>query len=162
MAKDKKTTSSSRLKKLKLSKDVRNSSNLRWSSSRLAHQFNFSNTVDDPIKIEEVEDPSEDSKQGSVYGEEASSKDNSQDTSIAPGETEMVEGSLDERTTTIRECQYKHTSWLTLSPVSFSPSSFSCIFLFPCLMLSILQVSPRSTFQIDVDKDFSLDLSLLY
>ena len=76
MAKKKKTTSSSRPKKPKLSEDVRNSSNLRWSSCRLAYQFDFSNTVDDPIEIEEVED-SKDSEQGSACGEETSSEDNS-------------------------------------------------------------------------------------
>ena len=90
MAKEKKTISSSRPKKPKLSKDVKNSSNLRRLSRRPAHQFDFSNTIDDPIEIEEVEDPSEDSEQGSAYEEEASSEDNSQDTRSAPGETEMA------------------------------------------------------------------------
>ena len=34
-----------------------------------------------------MEDPFEDIKQGSAYGEETSSEDNSQDTSSAPDET---------------------------------------------------------------------------
>ena len=97
MAEEKKTTSSSRPKKLKLSKDVRNSSNLRRSSRKLAHQFDFSNTVDHPIEIKEVEDSSEDREQGwSAYGVEASSEDDSQDTSSAPDKIETAEG-LDER-----------------------------------------------------------------
>ena len=77
MANEKKTTSNSQPKNPNLSEDVRNSSNLRWSSRKLAHQFDLSNTVDDPIEIEEVEDPSEDNEQGSTYGEEALSEDNS-------------------------------------------------------------------------------------
>ena len=66
MAKEKKTTSNSQPKKPNLFEDVRNSSNLQWSSLRPAHQFDFSNTIDDEIK--EVEDPSKDSEQGSAYG----------------------------------------------------------------------------------------------
>ena len=53
--------------------DVRNFSNLRQSSRKLAHQFDFSNIVDDPIEVKEVEDPSQDNEQGSAYGAEASS-----------------------------------------------------------------------------------------
>ena len=45
--------------------------------AQTTHQFNFSNTIDDPIEIEEVEDLYEDSEQGSAYGEEASSENNS-------------------------------------------------------------------------------------
>ena len=82
---------------------MRNSSNLRRLSRRPAHQFDFSNTVDDPIEIEEVKYPFEDSEEGSACGEEASSEDNSQDTSSALDKTETVEGSLDERATTVRE-----------------------------------------------------------
>ena len=77
MTKEKKTTSSGRPKKPKLSEDVRNFSNLRRSSRRPTHQFDFSNTVNDPIEIEEVEDHSEDSEQGSTCGDETSSEDNS-------------------------------------------------------------------------------------
>ena len=77
---------------------MRNSSNLRRSLRRLGHQFDFSNTVDDPI---EIEDPSEDSEQGSACGEETSSEDNSQDISSALVETEMTEGSLDEWAATV-------------------------------------------------------------
>ena len=103
MAMEKKTTPSSRLKKPKLYEDVRNSSNLRQLSRKPAHQFDFTNIFDDPIEIEEVEDPSENSKQGSACGEEASSQDNLQDTSSAPSETEteIAEGSLDERATIV-------------------------------------------------------------
>ena len=77
---------------------------------RPTHQFEFSNTVDDPIEIKEVEDPSEDSKQGSACGEETSSEDDSQDTSSAPDETKTAEGSLDEMATIVGEGQYEHTS----------------------------------------------------
>ena len=77
MAEEKKTTSNSWPKKPKLYVDVRISSNLQWLSCRLAHQFDFSNTIDDPIEIEEVEDPSKDSEQGLAYGVETSSKDDS-------------------------------------------------------------------------------------
>ena len=135
MAKEKKTTSSNRPKKPKLSEEVRNSSNLWRSLRRLAHHFDFSNTIDDPIEIEEVEDPFEDSEQGLACGEETSSEDNSHDTSSAPNETEMIEGSLDERAATIGEGQYEHTSRPTPSPIRSSPSSFSYIFLFFALRL---------------------------
>ena len=99
MAKEKKTISISRPKKLKLFEEVRNSSNLWRSSCRPVYQFDFSNIVDVPI---EMKDSSEDSEQGSTCGEETLSEDNSQDTSSAPDETETTEGSLDERATTIR------------------------------------------------------------
>ena len=82
---------------------MRNSSNLRWLYRRPAHQFDFSNTVDDPIEIEQVEDPSEDSVQGSAYGVEASSEDDSQDISSVPDEIETTEDSLDERATIVEE-----------------------------------------------------------
>ena len=72
IAKEKKPTSSSWPKKPKLYEDVRSSSNLQPSSCRPSHQFDFSNIVDDPIEIEEVEDPPEDNEQGSVCGEETS------------------------------------------------------------------------------------------
>ena len=65
---------------------------------RLGHRFDFSNIVDDPI---EIEDPSEDSEQGSDCGEETLSEDNSQDISSALVETEITEGSLDEWAATI-------------------------------------------------------------
>ena len=78
-----------------------------------------------------TKDPSEDSEQGLAYGEEASSKDDSQDTSSAPDETEITKGSLEERASTIGEGQYEHTSQPNPSPVCSSPSSFSYIFSFP-------------------------------
>ena len=71
---------------------MRTSSNLRRLSRKPAHQFDFSNIVDDPIEIEEVKDPFEDSTQGLACGEENSSEDNSQDTRSAPGEIETIEG----------------------------------------------------------------------
>ena len=117
--------------------NVRNSSNLRRSSRRPTHQFDFSNIVDDPIEIEKVGDPSEDSEKGSACGEKASSEDNSQDTSNAPDETKTTEGSLHERATTIGEGQYEHTSWPTPSPACYSPSFFS-VFFFLGLVFSIL------------------------
>ena len=101
MAKEKKTISNSQPKKPKFSEDVKNFSNLRQSLRRPTNQFDFSNTVDDPIKIEEVEDPYEESEQGSACGEETSSEDSSHDTSSAPNETETAKGSLDERATTV-------------------------------------------------------------
>ena len=103
MAKEKKTISNSRPKKPKFYKDVKNFSNLRRSSRIPSHQFDFSNTVDDPIEIEEVEDPSEESEKGLACGEETSSEYSSQDTSNALNETETIEGSLDERVTTVGE-----------------------------------------------------------
>ena len=84
-------------------------------------EFDFSNTVDDPIEIQEVEDPSKDGKQGSTCGEETSSEDNFQDTINAPDEIEMIKGSLDERVATVGEDQYEHTSRPTPSSVSSSP-----------------------------------------
>ena len=137
MAKEKKTAPSSQPKKPKLFEDVRNSSNLRRLSRRATHQFYFSNTIDDPIEVEEVKD--QDSEQESTYGVEASSEDDSQDTSSAPDETETAEGSLDERATTVGEGQYEHISLPTPSSFCFSPSSFSCIFLFLCLIFSIFR-----------------------
>ena len=74
MAEEENIASSSRLKKSKLLKDVKNSSNLWRSSCIPAHQFDFSNTINDPIKVEEVEDPSESSEQGSTFGEKASTR----------------------------------------------------------------------------------------
>ena len=161
MAEEKKTTPSSRPKKPKLFEDVRNSSNLRRLSRTAIHQFDFSKTIDDPIEVEEVKDPFEDSEQGSTYGVETLSEDDSQDTSSAPDEKKMVEGSLNERATTIGEGQYEHISRSTPSSVCFSPSYFSCIFLFLCLIFYILPVSPRLAFQIEAEMDLSLDLSFL-
>ena len=140
---------------------MRNSSNLQRSSHRLAHQFDFSSIVDDPIEVEEVDDPSEDSEQGLAFGEEALSEDDSQDISSAPYETETTNSSLDERATTIGEGQYEHTSRPTPSPVCSSPLSFSCIFLFPYFIFSIFLASPRSAFQIEAEMDLSLHLSFL-
>ena len=78
-----------------------------------------------------------DSEQGSAFREEASSEDDSQEISSAPDETETIKGSFDERATTVGEGQYEYTSQPTTSPVCSSPLSFSCIFLFPCLIFSI-------------------------
>ena len=116
MAEENNVASSSRPKKPKSFEDVRNSSNVRWSSCRPTHQFVFSNTVDDPIKVEEMEDPSKDSEQRSAYGEEALNKDDYQDISSAPDEIKTTEGSLDEKATTTEEGQYEDTSHLTPSP----------------------------------------------
>ena len=63
---------------------MRNSSNLQRSSRRLVHLFDFSNIVDDPIKVEEMEDHSESSERNSAFGEEASSEEDSKDISSAP------------------------------------------------------------------------------
>ena len=95
MAKEKKTIFNSLPKNPMLFEDVKNSSNLQKWSSRPSYKFDFSNIVDDPIEIEEVEDPPEDSEQWSAYREETSSEDNSQDTSSAPTKTKKAEGSLD-------------------------------------------------------------------
>ena len=108
-----------------------------------------------------MEDPFKDSEKGLAYGAKASSEDDSQDINSAPDETEMVEGSLDETTTTVREGQYEHNSRPTPSPVCSSPSSFSGIFIFLCIISSILLASPRLAFQIEVEKNISLDLSFL-
>ena len=77
MVKEKNISFDSLLKKSKLPKDVRNSSNLRCSSPIPAHQFDFSNTIDDPIEVEEVEDPFENNEPGSAFVEEDSSKGDS-------------------------------------------------------------------------------------
>ena len=83
---------------------MRTPSNLRYFLHRPTHQFDFSNTIDDSIEVEEVEDPSESSEQESTIGEKASSEEDSKDISNAPSsETKMEEDSLDERATTIRE-----------------------------------------------------------
>ena len=63
MAEEKNITSSSRPKKTKLPENVRTLSNLRRSSCQPVHQLVFSNNVDDPIKVEEMEDPYESSEQ---------------------------------------------------------------------------------------------------
>ena len=73
----------------------------------------------------------------------------------------MKKDYLDERSTTVGEGQYEHTSWPTLSPVFSSPLSFFCIFHFLALYFPFLQASPRSTFQIETEIDLSLDLSFL-
>ena len=98
---EKNVASSSRPKKPKPSEYVRDSSILRRLLRRLAYQFDFSDTVDDPIEVEEVEDPSGDSEQGSIYGEGALGEDDSQDISSTHDKTETTDGSLDERATTV-------------------------------------------------------------
>ena len=108
-----------------------------------------------------MEDPSEDSEQGSTCGEETLSEDNSQDTSSAPIEIETTKGSLDERATTVGERQYEHTSLPTPSPVRSSHSSFSCLFFSLPYFIFFFQVSPRSAFQIEMEMDFSMDLFFL-
>ena len=52
MAEQNNMSSNSRAKKPKLLEHVRTPSNLRRSSRWPVHQFDFSNTVDDPIKVE--------------------------------------------------------------------------------------------------------------
>ena len=69
MIEEKNVASSSRPKKSKFPEDVKSFSNLRRSSHRPTHQFDFSNTIDDPIEVEEKEDPSKDSEQGLAFGE---------------------------------------------------------------------------------------------
>ena len=126
MVEEKNIASSSRPKKSKLLENVRTPSNLRCSLRRPIHQFEFSNTVDDPIKVEEMEDPSKSSEQD-AFGEEASSKEGSKYISSAlDSKTETVEDSLDERATVIEESQYEPTSFL---PLVYSPS-FSFFFIF--------------------------------
>ena len=49
------------------------------------HKFDFPNTVDDPIEVEEVEDPSENSEQELAFAEEASNEEDPSDISSAPG-----------------------------------------------------------------------------
>ena len=94
--------------------------------------LDFSNTVDDLIKVEEMEDSSDSSEQGSC-------EEDSKDIRSAPGEIKTVEDYLDERATTVGEGQYEHTSQSTPSLICSSPLSFSCIFhlsmpyIFPCL-----------------------------
>ena len=162
MVKDKNIASSSRPKKSKLLEDVRNSSNLRRPSCRPTHQFDFSNTVDDPIEVEEEEDPSGSSEQGSTFREESLSEDDFWDISSAPDVIETTEDSLDERATAIGEGQYEHTSQPTPSPICSSPLPFSCIFhFFHALYFPYFQPSPRSVFQIEEEIDLSLDLSSL-
>ena len=84
-----------------------------------------------------MKDPFEDSEKGSAFREEASSEDDSRDTSSSPDEIEMAEDILDERVIAIEEGQYEHTSRPTPSSVCSSPLSFFCIFLFSCLIFSI-------------------------
>ena len=95
---------------------------------RLAHHFDFSNTVDNLIEVEELEDPSKSSEEGSTFGEEASSEEHSRDISNALGETETSEDSFDERATFIGEGQYRHTSQPTPFLVCSAPLSFFFIF----------------------------------
>ena len=136
ITKEKKTTSSSQPKKPNLSEYVMNSSNLQRLSCRPSHQFDFSNTIDDPIKVEEVEDPSKDNEQGLAYEVEDSSEDDSQNISSAFNETEMTEGSLDERAPPLEKASMSiplglpHLRFflhLHLSPVYF----FSFVLYFP-------------------------------
>ena len=104
MAEKKNIGSSSWPKNSKLLKNVRTPSNLRDSLCRSVHQFEFSNTVDDLIEVEEMEDPSESSEQESTFREESSSEEDSKDISSSPGsETGTVEDSLDERTIVVGE-----------------------------------------------------------
>ena len=63
MVEEKNIASSSRPKKFKFPENVRTPSNLRHYSRRPVHQFDFSNTVNDPIKVEEMEDPFKSSEQ---------------------------------------------------------------------------------------------------
>ena len=63
MGEEKNIASSSRPKKSKFLENVRTPSNLWHYSCRPIHQFDFSNIVNDPIKVEEMEDPFESSEQ---------------------------------------------------------------------------------------------------
>ena len=70
---------------------MRTPSNLRRSSWRPVYQFEFSNTVDDPIEVEEMENPSESSEQASNFEEEVSSEEDLRDIGSVPGlETETA------------------------------------------------------------------------
>ena len=50
-----------------------------------------------------MKDPFEDSEQGSAFGEEASSEDDSRDTSSSPDEIETTEDILDQRLIAVGE-----------------------------------------------------------
>ena len=85
-----------------------------------------------------MEDTFKNSEHGSTFGEEASTEDDSRDTSSAPDETEMVEDSLDERATAVGEGHYEHTS--NLLPLRFVLHLYIfLVFFFPCLIFSIFQ-----------------------
>ena len=71
MAEENNIASSGQPKKSKLPEDVKTPSNLRRSLRRPTHHFDFSNTVDDLIEVEELEDPSESSEEWLAFGEEA-------------------------------------------------------------------------------------------
>ena len=89
--------------------------------------------------------PSKGSEQESVFGEEASSEEDSRDNSSVPSsKTETAEDYLDERTTTVGEGEYEHTSQLAPSfPLICSISfSFFCIFH---LSLPYISISPVFT-----------------
>ena len=116
------------LKNFKVPQDVRNSSNLWRSLYGPTHQFDFSNTVDDPIKVKEVEDLSKSSEHGSAFGEEASREEDSKDISSALCETKTAKDSSDEKATTVGEGLYVHTSPPTPSLVCFPPLPFFFIF----------------------------------
>ena len=121
MAEEKNVASSSRPKKSKLPENMGTPSNLRHPLRRINHKFYFSNTVNDPIEVEEVEDPSKSSEL--AFGEEASSEENSKNISSAPGKIETTKDSLDENATVFGEDQYEHTSQPTPSfPSICSPS----------------------------------------
>ena len=59
MVEEKNIASSSWPNKLKLLENVKTSSNLRCSLHLSVHQFEFSNIIDNPIEVKEMEDPSE-------------------------------------------------------------------------------------------------------
>ena len=141
MTEEKNVASSCWPKKSKLLEDVRNSSNLRRSSHWLIHQFDLFNTIDDPIKIEEMEDPYESRENELAFGEEASSEEDFRDISNAAGETEMAEDSLDESATAVGEDRYKHTSQSTPSLVCSSPLSFLISYPEECFLCSFGSVA---------------------
>ena len=104
MAEEKNIASNSRPIQSKFPKNVGTPSNLRRSLHRSAYQFDSSNTFNDPIEVEEVEDPSHSNLQESAFGEKALSEEDSKDSSSAPGlETKTIEDSLDDRAIAVGE-----------------------------------------------------------
>ena len=73
----------------------------------------------------------------------------------------MTEGSLDERDAPVREGQYEHTSRPTPSPISSSPSSFPCIFIFFALYFLFCKFHRDQLSKYRRRQIFSLDLSFL-
>ena len=72
-------------------------SNLRRSSRQIVHRLEFSNTINDPIEVEEMGNTPESSEQGFAYGVEALGEEDSIGINIALG-LEMEDDSSNERT----------------------------------------------------------------